>query len=244
MIFLKQSLKLKLPFYIFIFFCLLFICLTSISYQKVVHTATSFSGQETKTIILDPGHGGEDGGAVSINGTMEKDINLEISKYLKDMLLLSGYQVIMTRETDISICDDNLDTIRERKVSDLHNRLKILDSSPEALFISIHQNHFSQEEYYGTQVFVSPNNGNSQLLGDCIRDEVICLLQPENTRELKTATNSIYLLWNCKNPSALIECGFLSNPSESKLLEDPVYQKQMAFAIFQGILRYESQDTA
>ncbi len=214
---------------------------------SVSNIQVSSISNTSQTIILDAGHGGEDGGAVSVDGALEKDINLAIALKLRSLLEASGIQVVMIRDSDTDVADKELETVRERKVSDLHNRLKLAESIDNGILVSIHQNHFSESQYYGTQIFYSPNTPESQELAEAIRGPIIEMLQPENTRECKAAGSSIYLLWNSTHPAIIAECGFLSNPSEAKKLQDPEYQTQMAFAIWKGILdfldRSESSDS-
>ena len=238
MISLEEKHKIRILTGIFAVCCFAFIALSLRSYYKIDKMASTLAGERLPVIVLDPGHGGEDGGAAGSTGILEKDINLAISLKLRRMLEISGFQVVMTRDTDISINDPDLPTIRERKVSDLHNRLKLIEEQGECIFLSIHQNHFTDGKYYGSQVFYSANNDQSKLMAESIRAEIIQLLQPENSREAKPASNSIYLLWNAKVPAVIVECGFLSNASEEKKLVDPKYQEQMAFAIYCGFLDY------
>lgn len=200
--------------------------------------ASALAGERIRTIVIDPGHGGEDGGATGVSRLMEKDINLDIALQLQKLLQVSGYRVVMTRTTDISINDDNLDTVRERKVSDLHNRLKIVEAQEDCILVSIHQNHFTSSRYSGAQMFYATKNSQSKVLAENIKARVVGLLQPENKRETKPATNSIYLLWNAKVPAVVVECGFLSNESEAEKLNNKLYRQQMAFAIYNGILDY------
>ena len=221
---------------IILFICILFLLLSAS--KKVDRTASTELGEYLPTIVLDAGHGGEDGGAVSKSGLQEKDINLAIVKDLQQMLSSAGFRVIMTREDDCSIHDPSADTIRERKVSDLHNRLKIVHSFEDCLFISIHQNQFSDSRYSGAQMFFSTNHPESKILAECLKESVVGFIQPNNTREIKPANSSIYLLWNAQRPSVLVECGFLSNPQESELLAQKEYQQKIAFSIYCGILDY------
>lgn len=187
-------------------------------------------------ILIDPGHGGEDGGTMAQNGTLEKDINLAISLSLTDFLRLWGFDVTMTRTTDMSIYDPAASTVREKKVSDLKKRLAMYEQAQ--LVVSIHENHFSGTQYYGTQVFYSPNAPASQPLAASIRESVRTLLQPENKRELKKGDKTIYLLHKATVPTVLVECGFLSNETERTKLETPSYQQEMALAIGLGIVHY------
>lgn len=227
-----------MPIVVLILCCLAFLLLSYISYSKVAESAAAMTGAQTRTIVVDAGHGGEDGGASGKSGVPEKTINLAIAQDLSRLLSVSGFRVVMTRTSDVSVADGNLDTIRERKVSDLHNRLKIIEEQGDCIFVSIHQNHFTESRYSGTQVFYSTNNSDSKLLAENIRSRVISLLQKDNTRETKPATSSIYLLWETKVPAILVECGFLSNSAEEARLNDPAYQKQMAFSIYCGLLDY------
>ena len=184
-------------------------------------------------ILIDPGHGGADGGATGADGTQEKAVNLAISRTLRAVLHLLGFDVVMTREDDRSIHDSDAQTLREQKVSDMHNRLAMYEQA--TLVVSIHQNQFSQSQYSGTQVFWSPGHADSERLAGDIREAVLALLQPENTRALKRADDSLFLLANTTVPTALVECGFLSNPAECAQLADANYQRQMAFAVARGV---------
>lgn len=191
-------------------------------------------------VILDAGHGGFDGGAVANDGTVEKDINLKITVAVAEMLKQSGFKVILTRENDISTDDVETDSIAVRKKSDLKNRLNLMKDYPDGVFVSIHLNKFTTSAASGSQVFYSGEEEKSKLLGDHIQRSIITLLQPENKRVNKQATSSTYLLYNATIPAVLVECGFLSNSQELKLLKTDTYQNQMAFCIFCGILEYFS----
>lgn len=204
-------------------------------------TAFASKNEENVTVIIDPGHGGEDGGAVAEDGTVEKDLNLLIAMKLKALFIQNGFNVITTRETDIAIYDDGLDSLRRKKTSDMKNRLAIFNDNPSNIIISIHQNKFEQSKYHGTQIFYSNNNSQSALLADEIKKSVISLLQPENKRETKAADKNIYLLYNCENPAVIVECGFISNPSELNLLKDDEYQGEIALSIFNGFMNHYSK---
>lgn len=189
-------------------------------------------------IVIDAGHGGEDGGAVADDGTNEKDINLDIALQLNEFFKSSGFKTVMTRDTDKAIYDDGCEDIKSKKVSDMHNRLAIFNKEENSIVISVHQNKFEQEKYSGTQVFYSPNNPKSEILADKIRLSVKGMLQPENEREIKKSDKNIYLLYNCKQPSVIVECGFISNNEELSKLKTEEYQKQIAFSIYCGCLEY------
>lgn len=219
--------------------CLAFLLLSYISYQRIDQIASTLEASSPPhTIVIDAGHGGEDGGASGSSGTPEKEINLAIAKDLEQLLSVSGYHVVMTRTEDVAIGDNSLKTVHERKVSDMHKRLKILEEQKNCVFISIHQNYFTQSQYNGTQIFYSTNHQDSKILAENIRAQIIQLLQKDNKRETKPAGDSIYLLRESKVPAILVECGFLSNVDEELKLKDPVYQHKMAFSIYTGILDY------
>lgn len=191
-----------------------------------------------KTVILDAGHGGEDGGAVGVDGSLEKDINLAIANAASAFLTLFGIAHISVRTTDKSVCDEGLKTVRERKRSDILNRDALVRSTENSLLVSIHQNHYSDARYSGAQMFYSSNNPSSAILAEQLRQSIIQGLQPDNARENKASGANIYLLYHAEAPAVLVECGFISNRNEVKKLNDPVYDAQMAFYISKGILNY------
>ena len=200
-------------------------------------TAVMSENSVSPVIVIDAGHGGEDGGA-SANGLLEKDINLSIALKLRDMLTISGYKVIMTRDSDVSVYDSTADTTREKKVSDLKNRAEMINSSQNNILVSIHQNKFEQSQYFGTQMFYSKNDPKSAVLAEELRKSVTGMLQPDNKRELKQADSNIYILDKAQVPAVIVECGFLSNEEEAKKLADSDYQQKMAFSIYSGIIGY------
>ncbi|MBE6620032.1 MAG: N-acetylmuramoyl-L-alanine amidase [Ruminococcaceae bacterium] len=190
------------------------------------------------TVILDAGHGGEDGGAIGhIDGreVYEKDINLAITLTLRDLLEAEGINVILTREKDVLLYDRNTDYQGRKKVLDLAARLHVGQSTPGALFVSIHMNAFTQAKYHGLQVYYSPNHALSQTLAAHIQDRTQEQLQPDNHRHIKKAGSDIFLLEHLKCPAVLVECGFLSNEDECRLLEQADYQQKLAFLLFCAI---------
>ncbi len=210
------------------------------SKEETVSTDNSPLPSQT-VIILDAGHGGFDGGAVAPDGTIEKDINLNIALTLRDLLRQNGFFVVMTRESDISTDDVGSDRIATRKRSDLENRLNLMKTYSEAFFVSVHLNKFTTSAANGSQVFYSPRDDDSKRLGEEIQRSIVELLQPENRRVNKQATSSTYLLYHAVVPAVLVECGFLSNHAELEKLKNEEYQKQLAFCIFCGIINYVSQ---
>ena len=193
---------------------------------------------DEKVIIIDAGHGGIDGGASTDDGVPEKDINLKISLYLDEYLRAFGYKTLLTRPDDNSLETEGA-TIRAKKTSDLHYRMRLMEETDNALFVSIHQNHFSVEKYYGTQVFYSPGKSDeSSSLAQSIQSAVVDALQPENHREIKECGNSVYLIYNAVKPAVLVECGFLSNKAEAEKLKTDEYQRKIAFCTAMGIINY------
>ncbi len=203
-----------------------------------MHAATAASAApQTMTIVLDAGHGGEDGGAVGVEGRLEKDINLSIALNIRDMLTDAGCVVKMIRDSDVSVGDSSLNSVAERKRSDIHKRVSIVNETENCILISIHQNYFAESQYNGAQMFYSDNDSNSQFLAESIRKCIQSELQPENHRENKTA-DGIYLLEHVSVPAVIVECGFISNPDEAAMLADSEYQRLMAAAITHGIIQY------
>ena len=190
------------------------------------------------TFILDAGHGGEDSGAIGVNGAYEKDINLSICNMLSDVLKANGFNVIMTRTEDKLLYTEEENIKGYRKRYDLKNRLKIAEENPEAIFISIHMNNFPQENCRGMQVYYPQNSEESRLLACEIQSMVKNTLQSYNTRQVKASEGNIYLLDNSKGTTVLIECGFLSNREECEKLSSKDYQTQLSFQIFCGIMEY------
>lgn len=218
---------------------ILVVCLLFYTYVYRSSNAVSAPAHTKETVvIIDAGHGGEDGGAVAADGTAEQLLNLQIARYLEAQLQVFGVKTMMTRTTEDSVHSAEANTTRERKVSDIHNRMKMMEETPNAMFVSIHQNKFDSSKEWGTQVFYSPNTTSSAALADCIQQSVIRNLQPQNTRMIKKSGSSIYLLYYAKKTAVLVECGFLSNPTELSKIKDAAYQKQIAFSIALGILEY------
>lgn len=226
-----------------IIFSILFLIILSAMLYFTFMANSSADGVMTKpvlkqTVIIDAGHGGDDGGAIGIDGTVEKDINLDIALKLEKLLKFYGFDVIMTRTEDIMTCDDGLDSLRKRKVSDIHNRFDILEKNPDAVFISVHQNKFEDNSQHGTQVFYSGNNDESKLLAESIQNSIVSVLQPDNSRVVKKSGSGIYLLYHAKLPAVLVECGFISNPAEVKKLNDENYRMKIAILIADGLIKY------
>lgn len=192
------------------------------------------------TVVIDAGHGGEDGGAVGADGTYEKDINLKIAFLLRDMLESNGIKTVMTRETDILLYDRTVNFKGRKKVLDLAARLKIGKETENSIFVSIHMNAFPQTQYSGLQVWYSKNDERSADIAELIQKNVAESLQPDNTRKTKAASSNIFLLDRAEYPAVLIECGFLSNTSECALLNTEEYRQKLAFTIFMSLSEFIS----
>ena len=197
--------------------------------------------KSTLTVVIDAGHGGEDGGAEG-NGLVEKDLNLEIALRLADMLEGQGVSVVLTRDSDVLLYDKNDNYQGRKKALDLRKRLEITQSIEGAVLISIHMNYFPQEKYSGLQVYYSKHDPRSRILASLIQSHTKESLQPNNKRSIKEATSSIFLLDNLTCPAVLVECGFLSNTEESHALSDPGYREKLTSVIFEAIMEYISQN--
>lgn len=190
--------------------------------------------KEKKIIVIDAGHGGNDPGKVSADGTPEKDINLEIAKYLQDYLIAQDYMVYLTRDTDCGLYDTNASN---KKTSDLRHRIQFFKDKNASYVISIHQNSYSDTIQHGAQSFYQTGSASGKLLAESIQNTLL-KMDPTNTRSAKSS-DSYYLLKNSSMPAVIIECGFLSNPEEAALLKDTNYQKKIAYAISLGLCAYD-----
>ncbi len=200
-----------------------------------IYLPTVGEAQNNRIIVLDAGHGGMDGGGVSITGSLEKNINLDILLKSRDMLKAFGYDVVTTRESDISIHDDGVEGVGNQKRSDMDNRLELFNKYENSVAVSIHQNQFTEEKYYGAQMFYSNTNPLNEHFAQIMQNKFVQNLQPENNREIKLAGKELFLTYFTENPSLMVECGFLSNNEEAKLLDTSEYRSKVAFTIFSGI---------
>ena len=195
-------------------------------------------GQKYTTVILDAGHGGEDGGTQTASGILEKNLNLKIAELIKNELEDKGINVIMTRSEDKLLYDINADYRGQKKKLDAAARIKISEDNPNSIFVSIHMNFYTDPKYSGLQVWYSTQNSDSQPLAKTIQERNNTLFQKTNTRQIKPIGENIYLLNQIKSPAVLIECGFLSNPKESASLSDSVYQISLSKSIAESISEY------
>ena len=234
------------------FFCFLLALVLSItvaaSFKHISqknYIVVSGVATESKLIIIDAGHGGIDGGAVGYNNTIEKDINLSIAKKLETMLKCCGFEVIMTRSQDKMVGNQLPQgaSIREKKVNDIKTRVSLINSHPDAVVLSIHQNLFSDSKYNGAQMFYSTKNSDSKAIASFLQNRFATMLQTDNERVIKPVANNIYLMNHIDNPAVLVECGFISNALESASLSDDTYQNKIAFVIFASLCDYFEKDT-
>ena len=231
--------KRTLAGYLRIFACCAGVLLAVILWgSRVLPTAGSV---ERVQLVIDPGHGGEDGGAVSCTGAPESQINLEISLRLRDLFRLLGYNPTLLRQEDVSIYTTGK-TLSEKKVSDLKERVRLVNATENGLLLSIHQNYFPQSQYSGAQVFC---NAAGKELAGALQASLIGTLDPNSHRSVKSG-KGIYLLEKANCPAVLIECGFLSNEAEEAKLRSPDYQKKLccciAATVTEFLTRRESTD--
>ena len=207
----------------------LMILLIALSFSNQSVPAASFNHKNVRTIIIDPGHGAPDGGAVGEN-SIESTLNIQIAQKLKQELTERGFNVVMTR-----VGENGLD---KKKKTDMNMRLNIMKNTPSDMFISIHINKFNKTKYRGAEVLYSSNFTHSTLLAQLIMDKIKEIDPKNQTRGIKQAEKSLFLMKNATVPAVIVECGFLSNPEEEKLLGDDLYQSRIASAICDGILEY------
>lgn len=194
-----------------------------------------------KTIILDAGHGSPDGGATSSNKKiLESDLNLKIILKLQKLLEISNINVILTRSDENGIYSETAESIREKKISDMENRVKISENFSADLFLSIHMNSLENKSVNGFQVFYTTKNNNSKNCANYIHENLqYSISNFSNNKKIKEITN-IYLAQKITLPFVLVECGFLSNNNEAELLNTESYQEKIAWGIYTGIIDYLS----
>ena len=206
-----------------------------------VISAFSTAEKPPVRVVIDPGHGGEDGGAVSPGGVQESHINLAVSKRLRDLLCFAGIPTVMTREEDVTICDEGLGTIRARKTSDIRNRVAIVNGTENAVLLSIHQNSLpSSTVTHGAQVFWNQQEGAKEL-AEAIQTSLNGAINVGNEKHTKQIPPTVYLMKHVTVPAVWVECGFLTNQEETRRLQDETYQRALAVSIAAGYLRGTSE---
>lgn len=227
------------------------ICIPALALAVLFGAARYWQGRDTPVfsparmpeavLIIDAGHGGEDGGAVSPSGVVESHINLAVALRLRALMDLYGAPSILLRDSDISLHDSTAETLRQKKVSDLHNRVDTIEGVPNAVLISVHQNIFQSSKYHGAQVFFGLNE-ESLTLAQVAQDTLREALDPGNHRTPSKIPSSVYLMNHISCPAILVECGFLSNPQEEALLQTSNYQTKLAAALTSAYLTYQSTE--
>ncbi len=193
---------------------------------------------EKPCVVIDAGHGGVDPGKVSVDGSLEKDINLQIALKLQKFLQMQDVDVILTRESDAGLYDENASN---KKVQDMKNRVAIIEERQPALTVSIHQNSYHEEYVHGAQAFYYAGSDKSKELAERIQQVMALELDRDNARQAK-ANDSYYLLKKTSSPIVIVECGFLSNYEEAQKLSSELYQEQVAWAIHMAVLQYLNMD--
>lgn len=216
----------------------MFMGVTVLGNQAVTAFSDTVQRNQRTMIIIDPGHGGMDGGATSCTGIPESKLNLEISLRLRDLLHLLGYRTTMIRTTDTSVHTKG-NTIAGQKLSDLKERVRVVSSFENGILISIHQNTFSEQKYHGAQIFFADTPG-SRDLAEKLQETLVATLNPGSKRKAKQA-EGIYLLDKIENTGILVECGFLSNPEEERMLRSKAYQNQLCCVIASSLDNYLSE---
>lgn len=204
-------------------------------------TGAMGQGSSAQTVVIDPGHGGQDGGAVAGDGTEESRINLAISLQLEQLLRFAGVRTELTRREDVMVCNPGLETMRQRKVSDLHNRASFVNGIPNAVLLSIHQNSLpSSPSTRGAQVFWNRQEGAEELASS-IQEALNGAVNAGHEKKAAQVPSSVYLMKEITAPGVLVECGFLSNAAETEQLKDPAYQTKLAAAIAAGVLNSDKR---
>lgn len=192
------------------------------------------AGEKKPCVVIDAGHGGDDPGKVGINGALEKDLNLEIARLVKQYLEANDIEVVMTRETGDGLYDAGASN---KKVQDMKRRIAVIDEAAPVVTVSIHQNSYPEEYVHGAQVFFYTGSKEGQELAETIQKRIVDKVDPENRRQVK-ANDSYYLLKKTGTPIVIVECGFLSNQEEADKLITKAYQEKLAWSIYMGIIQY------
>ena len=225
-------------------FLMVFVSLFAFSFKiannnmlnKEITTETVALPVTNRVIVIDAGHGTPDEGAESNIGVTEAEINLRIALKLQNLLEQSGAKVILTRSNETAIYDIDKKTLREKKVSDIHNRVKIGNESSADIFVSIHLNKIPQNQYWGWQCFYNQNE-KSKILAENLQNNLNEAIQKENKR-IAMKLDTVYIMKNVEIPISIVECGFLSNEEEEKRLQEDDYQNRLAWGIYNGIMDY------
>ena len=219
-----------------LFLCLFVLCAASYFGRKQVVSVSASAPESGPILILDAGHGGEDGGTSSAGGSKESDINLNIVLKTEALMAFLGIRTELTRDQDRSMHSEGASTLHEKKVSDLKNRVEFVNSIPDAMLISVHQNYFTDSRYSGAQVFYTGGDVSRQW-GEGTQELLRQVLDPDNNRAAKVIPDTIYLFSHISCPAILVECGFLSNGEEASLLLTDTYQRSISLALVGAYVR-------
>ena len=230
----KKIANILLGIFVIILIITIIVSTKSESSNYIETVSLSVSG---KVVIIDAGHGTPDEGAETEDGTTEAEINLKIALKLQNLLEQSGCTVILTRSDENGIYDIDSKTLKEKKVSDIKNRVKIGNESSADIFVSIHLNKIDEQQYDGWQTFYNENSSQGEKLATLIQENLNESIPKENDRVALTIDN-IYIIDNVEIPTTIVECGFLSNPEEKESLLDDTYQNRLAWGIYNGIIDY------
>jgi len=225
----------------------LFAALSSLVFHTALPPFTGMksravSAEERKriTVVIDPGHGGMDPGAISETGIREKDLNLVLAKKLRFLLESEGVNVLLTREEDEMLTTQN--GRGNAKTRDLLARVEAGEQAENAVFVSLHMNALPIEKYRGLQVFYSPNDARSRVLAKTLQSKTAEFLEPDNKREIKEAGSNIFILDRLNVPAVLVECGFLSNREEAELLASEDFQNRLSVTLAVSILQFIGEE--
>ena len=227
--------KKRIIFVLSMVFISVFVYFFSVNTEQTIETVSL--PVTNKVVVIDAGHGSPDEGAESANGVTEAQTNLKIALKVQNLLEQAGCTVILTRSDENAIYDVNSKTLWQKKNSDIKNRVKIGNESSADIFVSIHLNKIPQSQYYGWQTFYKQGNEQGKNLATCIQNSLNEAIQKENKR-VPLKIDNIYIIKNVEIPTSIIECGFLSNPEEEKLLLQDDYQNKLAWGIYTGIINY------
>ncbi|MEG2221849.1 MAG: N-acetylmuramoyl-L-alanine amidase [Oscillospiraceae bacterium] len=224
----------------FVLFCALLLCAGLTVRSDGVQAVLAHLHQAHTVVVIDAGHGGEDGGAVARDGTVESHINLAIAGQLDAVLRFLGQDTVMVRTTDISVYSEGAKTLHEKKVSDLQNRVALINAAPNGTLLSIHQNSMpGAPRVQGAQAF---HNEAGTPLASAVQDALNLTINPEKPKVPKRIPDTIYLMKHVNCPAVLVECGFLSNPAETVELQKPTYQTRLAVTIAAGFFRAQTRE--
>ena len=229
--------------------CLILLCGFVAGLSAVLwHGSAAFTAvfapaaEEPLVVVVDAGHGGEDGGAVSADGTVESGLNLSIARRVRDLLTFCGVSTAVTRPGEDAIYDPGSETLREKKVSDLHNRVELVNAIPGAVLLSIHQNSLpASPSTQGAQAFWNGQEG-AQEIAESVQAALNTAVNAGREKKAAQVPSSVYLMKEITVPGVLVECGFLSNPEETQRLKDPTYQTKLAAAVTAGVLDSDRSD--